>query len=132
MVENILPPGTVLCLLCKSVVAYVRGQKSSFFNHLKANHNVFFNQNYIMAINCFDGEIRNKVEQYFDKTNEELRESQALTDTSEQFFQDEAECNTNYSQSPIYDVREEQFDCDECNNSYSNKAFLKKLSLIHI
>ena len=60
-----VPPGTIQCLFCNGFITFPNGkEKNLFFNHIKNDHNIHFNHNYVMAVNVLDD--KEKIEKKFD------------------------------------------------------------------
>ena len=64
------PTNTAVCLLCRGFISYISRDRSHYYKHLENDHSVTFSQDYIMAINFFDKDIRQKIVDQFNSSPE--------------------------------------------------------------
>merc|ERR1719187_303844 len=70
MLSRTPPPDTVFCLFCGGTITYIDGGKNNFFDHLKHEHSIHYEKEFVFAVNFFEEDIRRKIVENF---NEDLR-----------------------------------------------------------
>ena len=52
MLSRTPPPDTVFCLFCGGTITYIDGGKNNFFDHLKHEHSIHYEKEFVFAATC--------------------------------------------------------------------------------
>ena len=136
--NNSFPSGILTCFLCKANINYIQGNTTSFFHHLKVEHNSLFHQKVLLAITFLDKTaIDAIVKQFEDACLEKESDNNIENDDSgiSDSIQDEQTEEMSFvdllhyisEETPAEELRKETnkeetvFTCSYCPKTFTNK-----------
>ena len=118
-------PGTVECILCKSVVTYRNNDIQKFEKHMKVEHASYFETDIILAVSMMNPEERDAVRAVMAK-------KQDNTDEIDVNINREKEVAGNDINKPVVkDATSQVFHCGPCDKSFNLKKSLKMHKIRH-
>ena len=116
---------TVCCLLYQAVIGYHDVDPASFTNHMRREHQITCNTDFLLVACLMDKEEREAVQGVIESKQKELEEK-----TLKENQMNQQGIILMKTEEKI--VEETQYKCDVCQKSCANEMYLKKHKMIHV
>lgn len=145
------PPDAIACLLCRGAVTYLDNDSSAFFRHLRQEHSVHYDHQFLLSVTFFDEDSKKMVVQNFEENMERNKTEKLIMDGKDISTGDfEEECDD--EETLVEDVKEVEasietkddmlvtveaatkpnmFECIICRNTFKTKAEFKRHKSTH-
>merc|ERR1712129_120897 len=122
-----LPADTVCYLLCQAVIGYPDSDPAPFTNHMKREHQITCNVDFLLVACLMDKEEREAVQGVI-----EAKQLELAGEGFEKSENTNGDNQTNKPSLPEKKIQEKTYKCDVCHKSCASQMYLRKHKMIHV